>query len=279
MMLNIRAILLSCALLASGLAIAQNGAGTDAMPPLDESQQAAKALLMNMATQLGEAKKFQVDVLVGYDTMQADGQKIEFGEKRRLSLERPSLLLSEEQNSNGVGEAILFDGEWITVSDSAAGVYARAAQPGDIDVSIKYFLSDLHMRLPLAIMLKTDFAQEIDKRLLDIAYVEETDILGEPTDHLAGRTKDVDFQVWITKDAQALPLRIVLTYRELPGQPQFRANFSQWNFNPSFLQKTFRFEPPVNAHEVPLVAAFTAANPAPDAGSEEAAPSSTGEEP
>ncbi len=250
----------------------ENAANTDAPAELTESQQTAKALLLKMATELADAKKFQVDMRIGYDTLQENGQKIEFGEERQLFVERPSLVLSDVTNSNGTGESVLFDGEWITVVDNAAKVYSRAPQPGDIDATLNYFLSGLHMRLPLAVMIMNRFPQELEKRMTDIQYVEETDILGEPTHHLAGRTKDVDFQAWITTGKQALPLRIVLTYREQPAQPQFFANFSNWNFNPSFAQKTFRFTPPAGAHEIPLVASFT---PEPTSG---AAPSTAGEQ-
>lgn len=240
---------------------------------LTESQQTAKALLLKMASELADAKKFQVDMHISYDTLQENGQKIEFGEKRQLFVKRPSLVLSEVQNSNGTGESILFDGKWIAIADNAANVYSRVPQPGDIDAAIDYFLNDLHMRLPLSIMLMQRFPQELESRMTDIEYVEETDILGEPTHHLAGRTKDVDFQAWITTGKRALPMRIVLTYREQPAQPQFYASFSNWNFNPRFAQKTFRFEPATGAHEIPMVASFS---PQPTDG---AAPSTSGEQP
>jgi Predicted periplasmic protein (DUF2092) len=42
----------------------------------------------------------------------------------------------------------------------------------------------------------------------------------------------VDFQLWIADGDQPLPLRAVLTYRREAGQPQFRAQFSDWNFEP-----------------------------------------------
>jgi hypothetical protein len=177
------------------------------------------------------------------------------------------------KNSNGTGESVLFDGEWITVADNTANVYSRAPQPGDIDATITYFLNGLHLRLPLAMMLMSRFPQELEARMRDIEYVEETNILGEPTHHIAGRTKDVDFQAWIATGKRALPLRIVLTYRTQPAQPQFFANFSNWNFNPSFAHKTFRFEPAAGAREIPLVASFTAE---PTNG---AAPSTSGEQP
>ena len=92
------------AVLASSASVAQSTAATEAPT---ESQQVAMALLLDMATQLGDAQKFQVEMLVGYDAVQGDGQKIEFGERRHVSVERPSLMLNDVQGSDGSRESIV----------------------------------------------------------------------------------------------------------------------------------------------------------------------------
>jgi hypothetical protein len=256
MSLNTKIILLLFALLASSATAAQDNSKDDATGQWTASQQAAKDLLLEMATQLSDTQSFQVDVRSGYDALQDTGQKIEFGEQRHLSVERPSLLLSKGQSSSGATELLVFDGEWITVSNPDQKVYARAPQPGDIDKALTYMVGDLGMHLPLAAMLMSRFPEEIERRMVDIRYVEETDILGEPAHHIAGRTKDVDFQVWITTRHNALPLRVILTYREEPGQPQYWANFSDWKLHPSFLLDAFRFEPRADEREVALADHF-----------------------
>ena len=278
MLLNKTVILLLCTVLASSYSFAQDEKTPPATTAPTESQQEARALLLSMATELGDAQRFQVDVQVAYDSVQEDGQKIEFGETRQISVERPSMLLTETQNSDGTGEYLLFDGQWITVGDLGAKIYARAPQPGDIDAGIKYFLNGLHMRLPLAAMLMNSFPQELEKRTLVINTVEDTDILGEPAKHLAGRMKDVDFQVWIATKNRPLPLRIVLTYREAAGQPQFRANFSNWSFNPVFPKNMFAFTMQPGAVEVPLAASFVQ-HTATGADANDTAPATTGETP
>lgn len=245
--------LLLTTLLVTSLSIAQVESDPGTASKLSESELAARELALEMAALLGNAQKWQVDLLISYDTMQEDGQKIEFGERRRVSVERPSHILNELQASDGKREAVLFDGKNITVSEANSSVYARTPQPGDIDATVMYFLGDLGMRLPLAAMMMSQFPAVLEARMRSIEFVEETNILGEPTSHLAGRTIDVDFQVWISSGERPLPLRIVLTYREAPGQPQFRANFANWNFEPKFAADTFRFTPPAGASEIPLL--------------------------
>lgn len=256
MLHSTRSLILTIALVGSPMLAGATSAQSVADTEQADSAGAAATLVMEMAELLGDAQSYRVDMHIGYDAVQASGEKIEFGELRQVSLQRPSQVLNELQSSDGRRELILFDGEWITVSQAESGIYARAPQPGDIDATVRYFLEGLGMRLPLAAMLMSSFPEVLGQRLEGIEYVEETDILGTPTHHLAGRVPGVDFQVWIDAGGQALPLRIILTYRDEVGQPQFRANFSNWNFKPGFADGTFRFEPAAGAQEVPLVTHF-----------------------
>ncbi len=49
-------------------------------------------------------------------------------------------------------------------------------------------------------------------------------------DHLHLRNDMTDAQVWITKGNNPLLHRLVITYRHENGQPEFRADFHDWNF-------------------------------------------------
>jgi hypothetical protein len=71
---------------------------------------------------------------------------------------------------------------------------------------------------------------------------------------LAGRTETVDYQVWITEGAQPLPLRVVLTYKNAEGQPQFQAHFSDWNLSPEIQDSQFAFAPPEGARKISFLA-------------------------
>ncbi len=68
-----------------------------------------------------------------------------------------------------------------------------------------------------------------------------------PADHVVGNTGVVDFQVWIADGDAPLPRRIVMTYKNDPGQPQFSADFVDWDMKPRISQQTFAFELPLLA--------------------------------
>ena len=209
----------------------------------------AHALLMQMATYLAGLDAFSTKMRGGYDVVQESGQKIEFLETRDITLQRPNRLSIEETSADGRGQSVKFDGSKMTIWDGEFGVYAQADQPGSVDDAVVYFVRDLQMRLPLAPLLTTRFPAELERRLQTVDYVELTDVLGEPAHHIAGRTKAMDFQVWIAVGERPLPLRIVLTYPDV-GRSQYWAQFSDWNLRPKVSDKTFAFEAPRDARQI-----------------------------
>jgi|JFJP01.1.fsa_nt_gi hypothetical protein len=227
--------------------------GSDTGPALTlqlPSQRFAHDQLMEMANFLGNTQRFSALLSISYDVVQDDGQKIEFAETRKLTVERPDHVLIQQTSSDGAGVLTLFDGESVTVSDGATGLYAQGAQPGDIDASVVHFVRDLKMRLPLAPILMSRFADELQRRLTAIDHVEQTTLFGKPAHHIAGRTANADFQVWIAAGKNPLPQRIVMTYKHEPGQPQFRADFTQWNLAPKIDKTTFKFKPAKDAQRI-----------------------------
>jgi len=252
----LRAICLAaCALVMVVPAHAQKAApAAKKAPAASESQVLAREILMRMAAYLGGAKGYSVSLRAGYDAVQKSGQKIEFNENRKVVLSRPDKLRVEGERSDGAKTLLVFNGREITLVDGASNVYATAPQPGDIDRSVVHFVSDLGMRLPLAVMLLTRMPAEFDARVTTVHIVEKATVFGRPAHHLAARTKDVDFQVWVADGDQPVPLRVVITYKKSPGQPQFRAQLSDWNLAPAVNDATFAAQIPAGAQKVAFAA-------------------------
>ncbi|MGH8607605.1 MAG: DUF2092 domain-containing protein [Gammaproteobacteria bacterium] len=214
----------------------------------------AKDILLRMAEFVARTPRFSVNVQDSYDVLQGSGQKVEFSETRTITVSRPNQLRVEVAQSDGDKHLLLYDGKDITVFSPSQNVYAQASKPGGIDEAVRYFLKDLRMRLPLAALLLSRFPEEIQRRTRSLDYVEKTEIEGRPVHHLAGRTDTVDYQIWIPEGAQPLPLRVVLTYKNAEGQPQFRAQFSDWNLAPEVQDSQFAFSPPEGARKISFLA-------------------------
>ncbi|MBS0340974.1 MAG: DUF2092 domain-containing protein [Proteobacteria bacterium] len=217
---------------------------------------------MRMAEFLGSAGAFSVSMRSGYDTVQPSGQKIEFGELRKITVSRPDRLRVESELSNDAKILTVFSGKEAMVVDFANNVYATEAQSGDLDNTIIHLVRDLHLRFPLAMLLVSRLPAEFSERVRQVDYVEKTNVLGIPTHHLAARSDTVDFQVWVADGSQPYPVRVVLTYKNEPGQPQFWAQLSDWNFAPTLAADTFVARPPDGAQKIAFAAQLPAASPA-----------------
>ena len=214
----------------------------------------AEALLKDMARFLSATPQFSVEVKGHFDVLQDSGQMIEFGENRTITVSRPDRFRLEAEQSDGVRQIVLYDGQNLTAYSPAQRVYAQVAKAGGIDAAVKYFLHDLHMRMPLALLLLSDLPKEVEARTEALAYVEKTRIDGQPAHHIAGRTATVDYQFWIAEGPKPLPLRVVLTYKTAEGEPQFRGQFGNWNLAPTITEAEFAFRPPVGTRKIAFLA-------------------------
>ena len=214
----------------------------------------ARESLLRMARYLAGTQRFSVTVRSGYDAIQEDGERIEFGERRRILIQRPDRARFEVERSDGDRGLLLFDGKQLTAYKPGDNVYAVAEKPGTVDGALVYLVRDLQVTLPLARLLLTTLPQEMEKGVESVAFVETETLFDVPVDHLAARTAEVDFQVWVGRGEQPLPRRVVITYKDVPGQPQFRADFSDWNLAPEIAADRFAFTPPAGVEQVPFLA-------------------------
>ncbi len=208
----------------------------------------AEQLLFGMMKKVAGIPQYSVSVRMGYDVVQESGQKIEFGEVRHVIMDRPNHIRVDTVQSDGDKGLFIYDGQVITLFSETENVYSQTAHPGNLDSAIRYAVGTMGVRMPLARMLTTAFPAALKKMSTGIDYVEKNVLDEPPTDHIAGRLKDVDYQVWITEDL--LPRRIIITYKNAPGQPQFWAEYSDWNLKPKVSAKTFTFTPPKGAEKI-----------------------------
>jgi hypothetical protein len=224
----------------------------------------AMATLMRMAELLAQAKQFSFTTDIGYDVEQDWGQKLEFGTTRNITVRRPDRLAVDITDRTGIRRGFRFDGKQIAFFGLDEKAYATAKKSGDLDAAIAYFKQDLHMPLPLAELVSSELPKILKERTEQVYAVEEATIGGTRCDHLALRGELIDAQVWIAKGDQPLPQRIVITYKQEHDQPQFWANFREWNFSPATPDSLFTFTPTEGMQRIAFVAGMD-----PDAGMKE----------
>src|SRR5262245_52723450 len=132
------------------------------LPPvaIGEDNRAA-ARIEAMARFLSKARSLSVVADCSYDVVQASGEKVEFGERRELTLRRPDRARIDVTRRDGSRRGVVFDGTQLTVFDLDERVYSTVRKPGTVDAAFAYFTQDLKMRLPLRELFATDLPQEL----------------------------------------------------------------------------------------------------------------------
>jgi hypothetical protein len=218
-----------------------------------EADQRAAKRVEAMATFLAKAPRLSFTADCSYDVVQDSGQKIEFGEVRAITLRRPDRARIDTTRRDGTRRGLLFDGKQLAAFDVDEKVYATVDKAGTTDTALDYFKNDLDMRLPLSELLSTDLPQKLSGALGSARLVGEETLNGVATDHVALRGDTADLQLWIARTGDPLPQRLVITYRLAEGQPQFEADFSNWNLAPDVPDSVFTFTPAEGAEQIPFL--------------------------
>ena len=127
--------------------------------PSPPAQQDGMPALEKMAQFLAKTQNFSVTIREGYDVVQDSGQKIEFGAIRKLLVNRPDHLRIDVEKSGGEKNLIIFDGKTISVYNENQKIYATAPEEGTLDDAIRYAVSGLGLKVPLAMMLVSNALQ------------------------------------------------------------------------------------------------------------------------
>ena len=184
----------------------------------------------------------------GNEVLQQDGQLLEFGAHFTLTIQRPSQANLRVDSRDGAGASVILDGKAISVFSVVEKVfyYDTTSQPDDINTSLDFLAMELGVPRELRFFLSKDLTASLS-RVKSGYYVGESIIDGVICDHLALRNEELDVQVWIAQGNEPVPRRIVITHKELQGQPRVWVQFAEWDFSPEFTERIFTLSPPDDA--------------------------------
>ena len=223
----------------------------------------ASAALMRMGQTLRGAEQFSFQARTIRVYADANGQPLHIFHTLKVVVHRPNRMLVDVSGDDGSSK-LVFDGKTAVIYSAAQKKYASIPVPeGTIQAMMKEAMGRLGVDFPLA-----DFLTEApDKAFLSGIssgrVVDTVTIDGSPYLHLFfSQPPGIELELWLAKDNQSLPRRLIVTYRDLPGQPNFIAEFSDWNLDIHPSDAEFTFQPPPDAEQIQLKPAAAAAAPA-----------------
>jgi hypothetical protein len=90
--------------------------------------------------------------------------------------------------------------------------------------------------------------------VLDAKHIGQGVIEGVECEHLAFRTLDTDWQIWVETGDHPIPRKYVITSKATAAAPQYTITIRDWKTDAQASADAFTFKPPANAKKADFAA-------------------------
>lgn len=209
--------------------------------------------VLNQVCSFLEAQKaFSVDMDITYDNVLTTGEKVQYSAYQQLQVQKPNRL-----RSNYVGDErvtnLYYDGKSLTLESPNLNYYGTKAAPATLDAALNQFEQEYGVTIPMSNLAASQTCADMKSDVQRSMFVGVDMVNREPMYHILLSGKERDYQIWVTRDKQPLLKKAIITYKDLPGSPQYTVYLSNWNFNPQIPANTFTFTPPKDAIKIEIL--------------------------
>ncbi len=217
----------------------------------------ADQILRQMSAKLAAARQFTFKA-----HRQVDGNLIGNGMPQDARIEvavsRPDKILTKASGGKGA-KSLYADGQNMTLQDPKQNLYATVPMRTSIDGLVERLDEKYGFTPPIAEFVLSDpynkgFKQAASRVTYAGRQTLSSGFLGlKKTEchHLKLIGKMADAELWVGV-ADQLPKTLIATFKDRPGQPGLRIDFSDWNMAASVNSGAFTFVPPRGAMKIPM---------------------------
>src|SRR5262249_38220300 len=228
----------ACAAFAVSIMVGAPGARADEA----QAKQIFKAMSDYMAAQ--QAISFDFDT--SFEVISTEGQKIAFASSGAVTMNRPDKIRATRSGGFANVE-LVFDGKTVSLLGKEKNLYAQAEVPGTIDNLVDVLRDKFHRPLSGADLLMSDVYGQLMPLVTNVKDLGSGVIRGVECDHLAFRTKEADWQIWIAKGDRPYPCRYAITSKKVTGWPQYTLDIWGWKAGSEVASDGFNLQIPADA--------------------------------
>jgi len=211
----------------------------------------ATDIMKRMSGYMADQKNFSFDFNSSIEVVTREGQKVQFDSSGDIAVARPNMLRAHRKGGYTDIE-LVDDGKTLTLLGKNVNKYAQMDVPGSIDQTIEQLRGKLNAELPGADLILADPNAAMMEDVFDAKHIGLGVIDGVECEHLAFRTPDTDWQIWIEAGDKPVPRKYVITSKTLAGAPQYTLRIKDWKTDAFADPDTFVFKPPAGAEKVDL---------------------------
>lgn len=215
----------------------------------------AETLLRAMSTYLGGLKTLTFSYDTDHEIVDQQGQKLQYSASGTVAASRPDKLHVTRKGPYADVEATV-NGKAISLYGRGLNVFAQLESPGTtIDAGVEEFRVSTGLDAAGADLLSADAYAVLTEGAEEGTVVGDAFIGGVACTHLAFRTPTVDWQIWVRKGDQPLPVKYVITTKWVTGAPQYSVRLTDWAVDGAIDQTVFDFVPPADAKKLDSITA------------------------
>lgn len=213
----------------------------------------ADAALRRMSDYLSSLRSLEVETITIDEKVTKEGQKIQEVQRSTVMLQRPDKLRVDRLSPRGHA-LFRYDGKQFSIYNRDQSVYAIAPAPARLDAAIDTARARLHIDAPGGDLLVSDPYHALVDGTVTGRYIGLEPIDGVMAHHLAFTKDNVDWQIWIEDGPEPVPLRYVITSKDIPARPEFTIELRHWQPNAPAPANSFAFTPPSGARRIEFAA-------------------------
>lgn len=209
----------------------------------------ADVIMRRMGEYLAQAQFYSVSAEVWQDVNLSSGQRLQAGRTVEMQVRRPNRFHAEIHSTRR-NRGLFYDGKTLSLFDRGKSFYGTIPAPATVDEAIDMASDRFGISIPMEDLVISDPYGSAISTVTSGMYVGPVTVLGVACEHLAFTQGEVDWQIWIEQGAVPVPKKIVITYKDEEGSPEYTAIFSNWDFQTKLPDFVFSFEPPAGASKI-----------------------------
>lgn len=206
------------------------------------------SLLKEMAYYIGSKNNYTFKAEIMYDDILDSGRKLQISASEKVFLEKPNKVFIE-YNSDNSATKLLYNDNNLTLLDLTTNLYSKIIAPGTNDKTFDQLLNVYGYAPPLSDLFYLFPYRKMIENVEASSYIGSSVVFGVRCHHLAFEEKNKDWQIWLEDGKRRIPRKIVITYKKVPGSPQFIAIVKDWILNEPFSKLLFKSDLIKNARE------------------------------
>jgi len=203
----------------------------------------ASEILQNMSYFLGSKDQYTFKAEVMFDQLINSNRKIQYSAEEKVYMKKKGNLTIEYVSDLG-GYKLWFEEGRVTILELPTNLFSITTLPATIDQALKKLKEKYNFTPALSDFLFINTYRVLTAKVQSGSYYGTSKVFGVRCDHLAFVQQDIDWQIWIENGKRQIPRKLVITYKNLPGSPQFIAILRDWVIDKPITSFAFKADIP-----------------------------------